>query len=176
MQHAREPGPDSQDDTQHHEEPADQGEPTNRHSRPRNDRAAPAATSLAAATSPPGATGLPAATRLPAGSRHAVGGHYPADEHGHLPRVAELIEEFLAARAVRKPSVHTLQAYRRDLGLIVALIGPEPVTLGDLSPRVLRSAFARFAGDRAPASVARAWSSWNAFLTFLVTEQVVAGN
>ena len=90
--------------------------------------------------------------------------------------VIELIGEFLAARAVRKPSVHTLQAYRRDLSLIVGLAGPEPVTLGDLSPRVLRGAFALFAAERAPASVARAWSSWNAFFTFLVTEQIVAGN
>ncbi|GIF22258.1 integrase [Paractinoplanes tereljensis] len=90
--------------------------------------------------------------------------------------VQELIEDFLAARATRKPSVHTLQAYRRDLGLIVGLIGPEVVTLGDLSPRSLRGAFARFAADRAPASVARAWSSWNAFFTFLVTEQVLPGN
>jgi integrase/recombinase XerC len=88
----------------------------------------------------------------------------------------ELIEEYLGARAVRKPSVHTLQAYRRDLGLIVGLIPGEKVTLGDLSPRVLRAAFALFAQDRAPASIARAWSSWNAFFTFLVTEQIVAGN
>jgi len=90
--------------------------------------------------------------------------------------VGELVEEFLAARAVRKPSVHTLQAYRRDLGLIAALLPAQPVVLGDLSPRSLRTAFARFAADRAPASVARAWSSWNAFFTFLVTEQTVAGN
>jgi integrase/recombinase XerC len=89
--------------------------------------------------------------------------------------VSELIGEFLAARAVRKPSVHTLQAYRRDLGLIVGLMG-EHVTLSDLSPRSLRGAFALFAADRAPASVARCWSSWNAFFTFLVTEQVVPGN
>jgi site-specific recombinase XerD len=41
---------------------------------------------------------------------------------------------------------------------------------------VLRAAFALFAQDRAPASIARAWSSWNAFFTFLVTEQIVAGN
>ena len=88
----------------------------------------------------------------------------------------ELIEEYLGARAVRKPSVHTLQAYRRDLTLILGLIPGETVTLGDLSPRVLRAAFALFAGDRAPASIARAWSSWNAFFTFLVTEQIVAGN
>jgi integrase/recombinase XerC len=90
--------------------------------------------------------------------------------------IGELIAEFLAARATRKPSVHTLAAYRRDLGLIVGLIDAETVTLGDLSPRVLRGAFAKFAANRAPASVARAWSSWNAFFTFLVTEQVVAGN
>jgi site-specific recombinase XerD len=94
----------------------------------------------------------------------------------HGTNVHELIGEFLAARAVRKPSVHTLQAYRRDLGLIVGLIGAEPVTLGDLSPRLLRSAFARFAAERSPASVARAWSSWNAFCTFLVTEQIMPGN
>jgi integrase/recombinase XerC len=90
--------------------------------------------------------------------------------------VSELVEEFLTARATRKPSVHTLQAYRRDLGLIVGLFPAQPVTLGDLSPRSLRASFARFAAQRAPASVARAWSSWNAFFTFLVTEQVVAGN
>ncbi|WP_203785791.1 tyrosine-type recombinase/integrase [Paractinoplanes rishiriensis] len=87
-----------------------------------------------------------------------------------------LVEEFLAARATRKPSVHTLQAYRRDLRAVLGLVDGERVTLGDLSPRLLRSAFARFAAERSPASVARAWSSWNAFFTFLVTEQVVAGN
>jgi integrase/recombinase XerC len=105
-------------------------------------------------------------------SQRQSGNHYPTE----LPLVAELIEEFLAARAVRKPSVHTLQAYKRDLGLIVGLVGVDEVTLGDLSPRSLRGAFAKFAAERSPASVARAWSSWNAFFTFLVTEQVVAGN
>jgi site-specific recombinase XerD len=95
---------------------------------------------------------------------------------GHEVLVDALVEDFLAARAARKPSVHTLAAYRRDLGLIVQLVGEGPITLGDLSPRSLRAAFAKFAADRAPASVARAWSSWNAFFTFLVTEQIVAGN
>ena len=91
--------------------------------------------------------------------------------------VHELITEFLGARAVRKPSVHTLQAYRRDLTSVVALINESRTArLADLSPRALRAAFATFAADRAPASVYRAWSSWNAFFTFLVTEQVVAGN
>ena len=84
----------------------------------------------------------------------------------------DLVEEFLAARAVRKPSVHTLQAYRRDLTLILDLLPDQE----DLSPRSLRAAFARFARDRAPASVYRAWSTWNSFFTFLVTEGIVAGN
>ncbi|MEU4424885.1 tyrosine-type recombinase/integrase [Actinoplanes sp. NPDC024001] len=90
--------------------------------------------------------------------------------------MAELIDEFLAARAVRKPSAHTLSAYRRDLHLVLQSADPAPLTVSDLSPRVLRAAFARFAADRAPASVSRAWSSWNAFFAFLVTEGVVAGN
>ncbi|MCM4080098.1 tyrosine-type recombinase/integrase [Paractinoplanes hotanensis] len=90
--------------------------------------------------------------------------------------VSTLIQDFLAARAVRKLSVHTLAAYERDLNSVVMHMGEGPVTLGDLSPRSLRAAFAAFARSRAPASVARAWSSWNAFFTFLVTEQVVAGN
>ncbi|KHD73533.1 integrase [Actinoplanes utahensis] len=90
--------------------------------------------------------------------------------------VSELIDEFLAARATRKPSVHTLAAYRRDLHLVAQLVDPAPLTVSDLSPRVLRAAFARFAANRSPASVSRAWSSWNAFFTFLVTEQVIPGN
>ncbi|AGL17474.1 tyrosine-type recombinase/integrase [Actinoplanes sp. N902-109] len=89
--------------------------------------------------------------------------------------VATLVEEFLAAQAVRKPSPHTLMAYRRDLMAVLKLVG-EDVTLSDLSPRTLRGAFAGFAAGRAPASVYRAWSSWNSFFGFLVVEGVVAGN
>jgi integrase/recombinase XerC len=94
--------------------------------------------------------------------------------------VAELIAEFLAARVVRKPSEHTLQAYRRDLTSVLTLVADggrvDLVTLGDLSPRALRAAFARFAAGRAPASVYRCWSSWNSFFGFLVADQIVAGN
>jgi integrase/recombinase XerC len=90
--------------------------------------------------------------------------------------VQALVEEFLAAQAVRKPSPHTLLAYRRDLTTIRTLIGDDNVTLGDLSPRSLRSAFAGFAAGRAPSSVYRAWSSWNSFFGFLVVEGIVAGN
>ncbi|MBQ0905892.1 tyrosine-type recombinase/integrase [Micromonospora sp. U21] len=95
-----------------------------------------------------------------------------------------LIEEFLTARATRKPSPHTLAAYRRDLRAVAALIAEDVTTplpraalsITDLSPRVMRAAFARFAAPRAPASVHRAWSTWNSFFTFLVADGVVAGN
>lgn len=95
-----------------------------------------------------------------------------------------LIEEFLIARATRKPSPHTLAAYRRDLHAVAVLVAegaatPLPLdalSITDLSPRVMRAAFARFAAPRAPASVHRAWSTWNSFFTFLVADGVVAGN
>jgi len=93
-------------------------------------------------------------------------------------KVEALIEEFLAARAVRKPSEHTLMAYRRDLTAILNLLSthPDQLKLQDLSPKPLRTAFARFAATRAPASVYRAWSSWNSFFSFLVIDGVVPGN
>ena len=104
--------------------------------------------------------------------------HHKQDES-----VGRLIEEFLTARATRKPSPHTLEAYRRDLRAVAALVGedatPLPldqVMISDLSPRVMRAAFARFAAPRAASSVHRAWSSWNSFFSFLVAEGVVAGN
>ncbi|GAA3352077.1 hypothetical protein GCM10020358_84990 [Amorphoplanes nipponensis] len=64
-------------------------------------------------------------------------------------KVETLIEDFLGARAVRKPSEHTLMAYRRDLTTVLKLIGDD-VTLRDLSPKALRAAFAAFAAGRAP--------------------------
>jgi integrase/recombinase XerC len=99
-------------------------------------------------------------------------------------RVLTLIEEFLTARATRKPSPHTLLAYRRDLNAIARLVAENPATplplaalpIGALTPRVLRTAFARFAASRAAASIYRAWSTWNSFFTFLVADGVVAGN
>ncbi|MEW2379093.1 tyrosine-type recombinase/integrase [Micromonospora sp. NPDC047812] len=98
--------------------------------------------------------------------------------------VQRLIEEFLTARATRKPSPHTLEAYRRDLRAVAALAAEEctpPLPLdalpvASLTARVMRAAFARFAAPRAAASVHRAWSTWNSFFSFLVADGVVAGN
>ncbi|AVT28748.1 integrase [Plantactinospora sp. BC1] len=96
-----------------------------------------------------------------------------------------LVEQFLTSRATRKPSPHTLAAYRRDLLAVARLVADDqpgtPLPLAALPIRALttrsiRAAFARFAAPRAAASIYRAWSTWNGFFDFLVAEQVVAGN
>ncbi|WP_222432336.1 tyrosine-type recombinase/integrase [Leekyejoonella antrihumi] len=89
---------------------------------------------------------------------------------------------FLAARAAAKPSPHTRAAYRRDLTGILAIIAHQAggefdeVTVEDLTPRVLREAFAAFAGTHAKASIGRAWSTWNQFFAFLVADGYRDGN
>ncbi|GAA3764934.1 tyrosine-type recombinase/integrase [Plantactinospora mayteni] len=95
-----------------------------------------------------------------------------------------LVEQFLTSRATRKPSPHTLAAYRRDLLAVARLVADDPATplplaalpIRALTARSLRAAFARFAMPRAAASIYRAWSTWNGFFDFLVAEQVVTGN
>ncbi|HYN96077.1 MAG TPA: tyrosine-type recombinase/integrase [Pilimelia sp.] len=106
------------------------------------------------------------------------------DKEDGTSRVLPLIDGFLTARSTRKPSVHTVHAYRRDLTTIATLVADDPttplppdeLTIAHLSPRALRAAFARFAATRAPASISRAWSTWNTFFAFLVTDGVVPGN
>lgn len=97
-------------------------------------------------------------------------------------RLADAVDEFLVARAPRKDSPHTVAARRRDLaGITRALaevLGCEPAALGveDLTAANLRRAFAIWAADRAPATVRRAWSTWNGLCDFLVADGAAAGN
>lgn len=92
------------------------------------------------------------------------------------------VEEFLVARRSAKPSRHTERAWQSDFAAIssalaaAAALPAERLALEDLTPSNLRRAFGRFAADHSAASVARAWSSWNQFLSFLVAEDAVAGN
>ncbi len=98
--------------------------------------------------------------------------------------VLVLIGQFLTTRATRKPSAHTLAAYRRDLMSIARLVVEDPaaplpldtLSITTLTAATLRSAFARFAAPRSAASIYRAWSTWNSFFTFLVADGIAAGN
>ncbi|MGH9068660.1 MAG: tyrosine-type recombinase/integrase [Acidimicrobiales bacterium] len=93
----------------------------------------------------------------------------------------ELVEAHLRALGTRKPSPHTLAAYRRDLhGVGHRLAGAggdlDELRLGDLTKGALREAFSSWATDHAASSLARAWSTWSGFFDFLVAEDLLQGN
>lgn len=97
-------------------------------------------------------------------------------------RLTEAFEEFFLARKPKKGSPHTKRAYRNDLDAIAALLAEatgKPVaalTLDDVHARSLRRAFAAYSDGHSAASIGRAWSAWNQLFSFLVADQVVAGN
>ncbi|GAB2600483.1 tyrosine-type recombinase/integrase [Kribbella endophytica] len=93
-------------------------------------------------------------------------------------KVLEAQAAFFAARRPRKDSPHTTDAYRRDLAGITALLtdDPENLEVDELTAPALRTAFGAFADDHAKSSVLRAWSTWNQFLTFCVSDGLLAGN
>jgi site-specific recombinase XerD len=87
--------------------------------------------------------------------------------------------QFLDDRQTRKPSAHTMKAYRQDFAAIASLI-----TDGDLSRLVvtditkdsMRTAFAAYAQDHEAASIRRCWSTWNVLCTFLYTGESLPAN
>lgn len=100
------------------------------------------------------------------------------DEPGLLEWTAAYLETLQTA----KRSAHTVKAYRLDLQAVceglaeVHEVAPRALTVSDITIRAMRSAFAAFARERQPASVRRAWSVWNSFCNFLVSEGVSEGN
>jgi integrase/recombinase XerC len=89
--------------------------------------------------------------------------------------------EFLTDRATRKPSSHTLQAYRQDFDAIAALVadGREHIaalTPLDINKNSMRRAFATFAESHEAASIRRCWSTWNTLCSFLFTAELVSAN
>lgn len=101
---------------------------------------------------------------------------------GARPSVAHWIEAYLEHLQARKLAANSLRAYRRDLESVAAelaeLLGSRLVQLSlpELTSSSLRSAFARYAGQRSASTVTRCWSSWNGFFGFLVVEGAVEGN
>ncbi|MEA3217656.1 MAG: integrase/recombinase XerC [Acidimicrobiia bacterium] len=98
------------------------------------------------------------------------------------PNLPTLIDRHLHDFAVRKPSPHTLAAYRRDLEGVgrriaaAAGVDLDHVGLEHLDRMSLRGAFADWAADHAAASIRRAWSAWNSLFEFLVAEELVEAN
>ena len=92
----------------------------------------------------------------------------------------EWFAAFLADRGTRKPSAHTLKAYRQDFDAIAALIaGGEDLSgmaLDAITIDTLRTAFAQYAETHEAASIQRCWSTWNVLCTYLFTAELIASN
>jgi site-specific recombinase XerC len=88
------------------------------------------------------------------------------------------VTAFMEDLAIRKLFPATLKPYQSDLAAVSALLGPHdggwPVS--ELAGPVLRSAFAVFAVDHAPAPVSRARSIWKALFDVLVADGHLDGN
>jgi len=86
---------------------------------------------------------------------------------------------FLHDRATRKPSAHTMKAYRQDFLAIASLVtndDPARMNVVDITKDSMRAAFATYAQDHEAASIRRRWSTWNVLCTFLYTGEQLAAN
>jgi integrase/recombinase XerC len=87
--------------------------------------------------------------------------------------------QFLNDRQTRKPSAHTMKAYRQDFAAIAFLVTdgkPARLTVADITKDSMRHAFAAYARDHEAASIRRCWSTWNVLCTFLYTGEQLAAN
>ena len=87
--------------------------------------------------------------------------------------------QFLDDRQTRKPSAHTMKAYRQDFVAIATLVADgEPANLDvtDITKDSMRVAFAAYARDHEAASIRRCWSTWNMLCTFLYTGEQLTAN
>jgi len=99
-----------------------------------------------------------------------------APEPDPLPK---LFNAFLHDRQTRKPSAHTMKAYRQDFVAIASLVtdgDPARMGLVDITKESMRAAFATYPRDHEAASIRRCWSTWNVLCTFLYTGDLLAAN
>jgi hypothetical protein len=88
----------------------------------------------------------------------------------------EWFTAFLHHRQTRKPSAHTVKAYRHDFLAIAILItngDPAHMDVVDITKDSMRAAFAAYAHDHEAASFRRCWSTWNALCTYLYTSDLL---
>ena len=98
---------------------------------------------------------------------------------GAPPGTPVWFEEFVIDRATRKPSVHTVKAYRQDFAAIATLLTggrPAELALADITRESMRAAFAAYAPSHEPASIRRCWSTWNVLCDFLYTAEMIPAN
>jgi site-specific recombinase XerC len=87
--------------------------------------------------------------------------------------------DFLIDRATRKPSAHTLKAYREDFTAVADLLTSgcaADVAFIDITKDNMRAAFAAYASTHEPASIRRCWSTWNVLCDSLYTAELIPAN
>ena len=91
--------------------------------------------------------------------------------------LAQAIEVLVESLTIRKLSEATTTAYQADLAAVTRLLPAHdgPWMVDELTGPVLRTAFAAFAADHAPASIARARSTWTALFDLLVADDHLDG-
>jgi integrase/recombinase XerC len=102
-----------------------------------------------------------------------------ASDPGDAESFPHWFTQFLNDRQTRKPSAHTMKAYRQDFLAIAFLVTagkPERLTVADITKDSMRHAFAAYARDHEAASIRRCWSTWNVLCTFLYTGEQLAAN
>jgi len=100
-------------------------------------------------------------------------------EAAEVDPIREWFTQFLNDRATRKPSVHTMKAYRQDFTAVADLLTsgcPADVALIDITKDTMRAAFAGYASMHEPASIRRCWSTWNVLCDFLYTAELIPAN
>ena len=91
----------------------------------------------------------------------------------------EWFSQFLNDRQTRKPSAHTMKAYRQGFIAIATLVAggdPSRLAVTDITKDTMRNAFAAYARDHEAASIRRWWSTWNVLCTFLYTGERLVAN
>src|SRR5271166_6652422 len=102
-----------------------------------------------------------------------------ASEPADAESFPDWFTQFLNDRQTRKPSAHTMKAYRQDFAAIAFLVtdgNPARLTVADITKDSMRYAFAAYARDHEAASIGRCWSTWNVLCTFLYTGEQLAAN
>ena len=96
--------------------------------------------------------------------RSDLGAHPDPEVSERSAEIPEWFIEFLDDRQTRKPSAHTMKAYRQDFIAIAALATdgqPARFAITDITKETMRSAFSAYAQNHEAASMRRCWSSWN---------------
>ena len=92
--------------------------------------------------------------------------------------IPDWFAEFLIDRAPRKPSEHTMKAYRQDfaaVGSVLTAGRPGDIALADITKSTMRSAFAAYASTHEPASIRRCSSTY-VLCDFLDTADLILAN